>query len=467
MQNNATVNRLETQSIGSLLWSYSVPAIVGTMVNATYSVVDRIFIGQGVGAMAISGLALTLPIMLILQAFGMLIGVGSTSRISICLGQKNKEHAEKILGNALLLTFILSGAAIILSLTYMHPILYAFGGSEETIPYAEKFLRITIPGSILSTLSFGFNNMMRASGYPKKAMYTMIIGAAANVTLAPVFIFCFRWGIEGAAAATLISMGISTLWVMRHFTGTHSFLRLKKQYIRLDKTVVWSIISIGMSPFLMQIAAGMVNVIINTSLKKYGGDLAVGAYGINCSMGLLLIMFIVGLNQGAQPIVGYNYGAKKYDRVLETTKKAIIAASIVAGIGALCAIFIPRLIIRMFTFDEELIDIASHGLRLMLCAYFVVGFQAVATSFFQCIGMAGKSIFLTLTRQCLLLVPCLLILPPACGLDGVWLAQPLSDVLSAVLTAIFLWYQWKKIKGKTKNEALGTKHEDLPSSDVV
>ncbi|MDR0541236.1 MAG: MATE family efflux transporter, partial [Dysgonamonadaceae bacterium] len=433
MQNNSSINRLETRSVGTLLWEYSLPAIVGTMVNSTYTVIDRIFIGQGVGPMAISGLALTLPIMIMLQAFGMLIGVGSTSRISICLGQKNKEHAEKILGNALLLTFILSGIAIILCMIYMKPILYAFGGSEETIPYAEKFLRITIPGSIISTLSFGFNNMMRASGYPKKAMYTMIIGSIANIILAPVFIFRFDWGIEGAAIATVISMGISAVWVMSHFTNKNAFLRLRKHHIRLNGTIIWSIISIGLSPFLMQLAASMVNVIINTSMKKYGGDLAVGAYGINSSLALLMIMFIVGLNQGAQPIVGYNYGAKKYDRVLKTTRKAIIAASIVTGIGALCAIFIPRHIVRMFTPDEELIDIASRGLRLMLCASFIVGFQAVATNFFQCIGMAGKSIFLTLTRQCLLLVPCLLIFPPKYGLDGVWAAQSVSDVLSAIL----------------------------------
>jgi putative MATE family efflux protein len=442
---------METQSVGALLWEYSLPAIVGTMVNSTYTVIDRIFIGQGVGPMAISGLALTLPIMIMLQAFGMLIGVGSTSRISICLGQKNKDHAEKILGNALLLTFILSGTAIALCLIYMDPILYAFGGSETTIPYAAKFLRITIPGSILSTLSFGFNNMMRASGYPKKAMFTMIIGAVANVILAPIFIFGFRWGIEGAAVATVISMGISACWVMSHFVHKNSFLQLKKKHLHLDKTIVWSIISIGLSPFLMQLAASMVNVIINTSLKEYGGDLAVGAYGINSSLSLLIIMFIVGLNQGMQPVVGYNYGAKKYNRVLEAVKKTICVATIISGSGALCAIFIPELVVRMFTADKAMIEIASRGLRLMLCALFVVGFQVVATNFFQCIGMAGKSIVLTLTRQCLLLVPCLLALPPVWGLDGVWIAQSVSDVLSAALTGIFLLYQLKKIRTLNHN----------------
>jgi putative MATE family efflux protein len=442
---------METQSIGALLWEYSLPAIVGTMVNSTYTVIDRIFIGQGVGPMAISGLALTLPIMIMLQAFGMLIGVGSTSRISICLGQKNKDQAEKILGNALLLTFILSGTAIIFCMIYMESILYAFGGSETTIPYAAKFLRITIPGSILSTLSFGFNNMMRASGYPKKAMFTMIIGAVANVILAPVFIFGFRWGIEGAAVATVISMGISACWVMSHFIHENSFLQLKKKYLHLDKAIVWSIISIGLSPFLMQLAASMVNVIINTSLKKYGGDLAVGAYGINSSLSLLIIMFIVGLNQGMQPVVGYNYGAKKYNRVLEAVKKTIRVATIISGSGALCAIFIPELVVRMFTADKILIEIAARGLRLMLCALFVVGFQVVATNFFQCIGMAGKSIVLTLTRQCLLLVPCLLVLPPVWGLDGVWMAQSVSDVLSAALTGIFLFYQLKKIRTLNHN----------------
>ncbi len=453
-EDKSQVNELETESVGKLLWLYALPAIVGTMVTSTYSVIDRIFIGHGVGPLAISGLALTLPILILLQAVGMLIGAGSASRISIFLGQKNKEKAEKILGNALILTFIFSGITIILSMIYLKPMLLAFGGSEATIPYAEQFLKIMIPGSILSTLTFGFNNMMRASGYPKKAMLTMIIGTISNIILAPIFIFGFNWGIQGAAIATIISMSISATWVMSHFMSKSSYLRIRKKNLKLDRVIVWSIISIGLSPFCMQLAASFVNIIINTSMKKYGGDLAVGAYGINSSLALLLIMFVVGLNQGMQPIVGYNYGAKKYDRMYEALKKTIYVATIVTGVGALCATLIPHTIVKAFTTDEELTNIAAHGLRIMLSAFFIVGFQAVATNFFQCIGMAAKSIFLSLTRQCLLLIPCLFILPRIWNLDGVWMAQPVSDILSAILTAVFLFFQLKKMQQINLNEKM-------------
>lgn len=445
-------SRLERENIGKLLWQYALPAIIGTMVNAMYSIVDRIFIGHGVGAMAISGLALTLPILLVLQAFGMLIGAGSAARISISLGQKDNAHAEKILGTALILTFLFSGVTIIFSMIYMEPMLRAFGGSNNTIPYAKQFLTIMIPGNILSALSFGFNNMMRASGYPKKAMYTMLIGAITNVILDSIFIFGFGWGIEGAAIATVISMGVSTVWVMSHFMSKNSFLRFRRKNLTLDKKVVWSIISIGLSPFLMQLAAGFVNVIMNTSLIKYGGDLAVGAFGINNSIAIMLIMFIVGLNQGMQPIVGYNYGANLLDRVLKTLKYSIYIASIVTTLGALCAIFIPHIIVKAFTTDKEMVEIAANGLRIYLCAFFVVGYQAVATNFFQCIGMAGKSILLSLTRQCLILVPCILILPNFWGLNGVWGAGPISDFLSAAITAIFLTYQINIFKKKMSKQ---------------
>ncbi len=434
-------SRLETESVGKLLWQYSLPAIVGTMVNSTYSVIDRIFIGHGVGAMAISGLAITLPILLLLQGFGMLIGAGSAARISISLGQKNKENAQKVLGNALVLTFLFTVPALTLAMIFMDPMLRAFGGSDQTIPYAKEFLYVLIPGNILAALSFGFNNIMRATGYPKKAMFTMLIGSVFNLILAPVFIFVLNLGIRGAAIATVISMGISAAWVMHHFFDKNSQLHFKEGIFRLDLATVWSIISIGMSPFLMQLAACLVNILINTSLKKYGGDLAVGAYGIDSSLALLIIMFIVGLNQGMQPVVGYNYGAGLYKRMLTALKYTVGIASIATSLGALCALLIPEWVVKAFTDDQEMIQIASNGLRILLCCFFVVGFQAVVTTFFQSIGMAWKSIFLSLTRQCLFLVPCLLILPLHFGLDGVWASGPVSDMLSALLTAVFLWIQ--------------------------
>jgi putative efflux protein, MATE family len=431
--------------VGRLLWQYALPAIVGTMVNALYNVADRIFIGQGVGPDAISGLALTLPVLTMLQAVGMLIGIGAASRISISLGQKNKLHAEKILGNALTLTFITQLVVIAAGMFFMEPMLRAFGGSDNTIPYAQRFLTILIPGNILAALSFGFNNVMRASGYPRKAMYTMLIGAVLNVILDPIFIFGFDMGIEGAAIATLISMAVTTVWVMSHFMKKEAYLRFRKGYCRLNRLVVGSIISIGMSPFLMQVAASIVNVIVNTSLKTHGGDSAIGAFGIINSFMLLLMMFIIGLNQGMQPIVGYNYGAKLYDRVLKTLKYGMGMASVVAVAGTMGGFFFPELIARAFTRDAELIRFTADGLKITLSAFFVVGFQAVATNFFQSIGMASRAIFLSLTRQFIFLIPALLILPRYFGLNGVWAALPVSDLLSAMLTGCFLFLYIRKI----------------------
>jgi putative MATE family efflux protein len=287
---------------------------------------------------------------------------------------------------------------------------------------------------------------MRASGYPKKAMYTMLIGAFSNLILAPIFIFVLNLGIEGAAIATVISMTISATWVMTHFIKKNSYIRFKKKNFKLSWPVLWSIISIGMSPFFMQLATGFVNIIMNTSLKKYGGDLAVGAFGINSSLAILLIMFIIGLNQGMQPIAGYNYGAGLYDRAVKALKYSIYVSSIIAAAGTLCAVLIPDIIVRAFTTDPELLSIASNGLSIYLAAFFIVGFQAVTTNFFQCIGKAGKSIFLSLTRQCIVLIPCLLILPKHFGLNGVWAAGPISDLIAAALTALFLYYQIKSLQ---------------------
>ncbi|GBU08238.1 MATE family efflux transporter [Bacteroidales bacterium] len=448
MTENKATAALETAPIGDLLWKYALPAIVGTMVTALYSVVDRIFIGQGVGTMAISGLALTMPIIMALQSVGMLIGAGSSARISISLGQKNKELAEQVLGCSLLLTLIFSFLSISLSLYFLEPLLYAFGGSENTIPYAKEFLLIMIPATVLTALAYNFNSMMRASGYPYKAMYTMLIGAILNIILVPIFIFVFHLGIAGVAWASCIAMTVSMVWVMSHFMSKNSFLRFRKKYICLDKAIVFSIISIGMSPFLMQLAASLVAIFMTVSLKKYGGDIAIGAYGINNSLLMLLIMFVIGLNQGMQPIAGYNYGAKQYDRVLGVLKYTIYAATIVTSLGSLCAIFIPEVLVRIFTSDEEMIAVASRGLRIYLSAFFCVGFQAVATNFFQCLGMVKKSIFLSLTRQCIVLIPSLLILPHFWGLDGVWLAAPVSDSISALITGVFLYYQVKEFRIK-------------------
>lgn len=438
--------RLENEKIGRLLLHYAIPAVIGTMVNALYNIVDRIFIGQGVGPLAISGLTLTFPILLFLQAFGMLVGAGAATRVSIHLGRKAKELAENVLGNAFTLTFIFSALTIIPSMLFMRELLTWFGGSDQTIPYAEDYLYIAIPGNLLASLSFGFNAVMRASGYPRKAMITMMIGAAANIILDPIFIFWLDMGIQGAAIATVISMALSAAFVMWHFVQKESLIKFHARYFRLKPSIVWNILTIGISPFAMQLAGSMVNVVMNNSLKKYGGDLAIGASGIMTSVAMLLVMLIIGIAQGMQPIVGYNYGAGKPRRALETLKLVIIVSTCITGAGFLGSFFFPELIAKAFTNDPELIAISANALRLTLLAFLVVGSQISISQFFQSIGIAWKAMFLSLSRQCLFLIPAILLLPLSLGLDGVWLASPLSDVLAALTAWLFLWKHVKNVK---------------------
>ncbi len=444
--NSTLSNKFESESIGKLLWSYSIPAIIGTMSYAIYNVVDRIFIGQGVGPLAISGLALTLPIMTLFAAFGMLIGAGSAARISICLGEKNLIKAEKILGNAFILTIIISGIVYSLNYIFIREILIAFGGTENIMPYAMDYMKVIIPGQIFSTIAFGFNNIMRASGYPQKAMITMLSGAIINTILDPIFIYGFDLGIKGAAYATVISMFINSIWVLSHFIDSKNHLYFKKEHFKLNKEIIVSIISIGLSPFLMQVTASFINVIMNNILKNYGGDLAIGAYGIINSIMILLVLSIIGINQGMQPIVGYSYGAKLYERMFKTLKYAAVSASIITTIGFILAFFFPSSIASIFTNDKELLAISENGLKLSLSMFFIVGFQIVIVNFFQSIGKAKASILLSLTRQVIFIIPGLIILPRFFNLDGVWLAMPIADTLSAIVATTTLIWLMRKIK---------------------
>ena len=438
MSVSTATNKLSTEKIGKLIWQYSIPSIVGMIVMSLYNIVDRIFIGQGVGALAISGLALTFPFMILLMAFGMLIGAGSSSRISITLGENNIEKAEKILGNALTLTILISGVVSILTYIFMGDLLRFFGGTEETIGYAEDYMRIIVPASIFSAMNFGFNNIMRATGFPRKAMYTMLISAVINVALDALFIFVFDWGIKGAAWATVIAYTTGSIWVMSHFFLPVSQIRFKKAYLKLEKEIVHAIVSIGMSPFSMQLASSMVMVIVNATLIKYGGDLAIGAYGIINSLLILVIQVVLGLNQGTQPVVGFNFGAKLYDRMFKTLKTAIIIATILTSGGFVFGLFFAEFSVSMFTSDKELIQIASNALRIAIIMFPLVGFQIVISNFFQSIGKAKISIFLSLTRQFIFLVPAILILPPLFGLNGAWAAIPTADGLAAIVAAITL-----------------------------
>ncbi len=453
MLKTANIEELENKKISKLLWQYALPAIVGTMVNASYNIIDRIYIGHGpdLGDHAIGGLGIVLPIMNLTAAVGMLVGAGSASRISICLGRGDKETAEKIIGNSFLLTILLTGTLVTILYMFLDPILMQIGATEETFPYAKEFLLYYLPGNIFLTMCFNFNSMMRASGYPKKAMYTMLIGVVANIIIAPIFIFILKWGIKGAAIATIISMFIGLCFVMYHFMNPNSMLRLRKKNIKLNPKIVWAIASIGLSPFFIQVAASIVVFILNNKLKLYGGNIAIEAFAIANTLIMIIIMIMVGLTQGMQPIVGYNYGAKRINRVKETLNYTIKVGVCIGFVGLTIGLLLPNLVVLPFNPSPPLAAESAKALRIVTLMLPLVGFQVVVTNFFQCIGMAAKSIFLSLTRQFLLLIPALFILPLFFDLDGVWFSLPTADFLSTLLTATLFIWQIKKFK---KMEAL-------------
>ena len=444
----ANINELENKKINKLIWQYALPAIIGTMVNALYNIIDRIYIGHGpdLGDHAIGGMGIVLPVMNLIAAVGMLVGAGSASRISIFLGKGDKETAERIIGNSFLLTILLTGGLTILLLLFLDPILLLIGATPETFPYAKEFMQYFLPGNIFLVMCFNFNSMMRASGYPRKAMITMLIGVIANVIIAPIFIFLLEWGIKGAAIATVISMFVGLCFVMHHFLNRNSMLRLRKSHIRLDLKIVGAITSIGLAPFCIQAAASLVVFIINTRLKEFGGNVAIEAFAIANILIMIVIMVLVGLTQGMQPIVGYNYGAKNIARVKETLNYTIKAGIVIGLVGAVIGVFIPEIVVRPFNPSALLAEEAVRALRIVAITLPLVGFQIVVANFFQSIGMAGKSIFMSLTRQILLLIPALFILPRYFGLNGVWGALPTADFLSAMLTAFLFILQLKNFK---------------------
>jgi len=422
-----------------------------------YNVIGRIFIGQGVGALAISGLAITFPVMTLTSSIGMLVGSGAAARISISLGKKDKLTSEQILGNSLLLTIILNAIFISLFIIFLDPILMAFGASKLTLPYARDYLQIVLIGNVFVSLCYNFNAMMRASGYPKKAMFTMLIGAVFNLILTPLFLYVFDLGIKGVAWATVISMFIGMLFVMHHFTRINSLIRLRWRYIRLNKKIILSIISIGLSPFSMQVAGSAVAVLMNQSLLLYGGDLAVGAYGIINTVLMIFLMIILGLNQGTQPIIGYNYGARNFTRVLETLSYSLKVATVITILGFVCGQFFPGIFAAAFTTDTELLSITERGIRISIAALPLVGFQIVASSFFQSLGYAAKSIIQSLSRQLIFLVPGIIIFPRYLNLDGLWIAIPVSDTLAALLSLYLLIIQIRHLNSmeKEKNDNRG------------
>jgi putative MATE family efflux protein len=439
---------LGTKPVGRLLLQYSLPAIVAMTASSLYNMVDSIFIGQGVGPIAISGLALTFPFMNLSAAFGAAVGIGASTCISVKLGQKDYDTAQHILGNTMTLNIVIGLAFSIVSLLLLDPILFFFGASEQTLPYARDYMVVILLGNVFSHLYFGMNAVLRAAGKPKQAMYATVFTVVFNALLDPLFIYPMHMGIKGAAYATIISQMVALAWQLYIFSDKRELLHLRRGTYRLSNYIVRNIVAIGMSPFAMNVCACIVVIFINRGLQEYGGDLAVGAYGIANKIAFIFIMITIGVNQGMQPIAGFNYGAQKLDRLMSVVKIAMIAATGITTTGFLLAMFLPRECSRLFTTDPTLLDLSSKGLRIMMVSFPIVGYQMVVTNFFQSIGKAGVSMFLSLSRQLIFLLPMLLILPPQLGVDGVWWSMPASDVVAAVVTAAIMMAYMRKVKKK-------------------
>ena len=446
MAGQKTPSALGTESIGKLLMQYAVPAIIAMTASSLYNMVDSIFIGHGVGTMAISGLALTFPLMNLAAAFGSLVGVGASTLISVKLGQRDYDTAQRVLGNVFVLNMVLGVAFTIIVMLFLDPILYFFGGSDQTVGYARDYMQIILLGNAVTHLYLGLNAVLRSSGHPQKAMYATIATVVINTILDPVFIYGFGWGIRGAAVATIVAQVISLTWQFKLFSNKDELLHFHRGIFRLKRKIVFDSLAIGMSPFLMNLAACFIVIIINQGLKKYGGDLAIGAFGIVNRLVFIVVMIVMGLNQGMQPIAGYNFGAKLYGRANKVLRLTIIYATAVTTFGFLVGMLVPDLVGGIFTSDAELTELSVTGLRITVMFFPIIGFQMVTSNFFQSIGMAGKAIFLSLTRQMLILLPCLLVLPQFFGVAGVWYSMPVSDLLASLIALVMLVCQFRKFR---------------------
>lgn len=446
MSNKQAALELGTKPVGALLMQYAMPAIVAMVASSLYNMVDSIFIGQGVGALAISGLAITFPFMNLSAAFGAAIGIGSATFLSVKLGQRDYGIANSILANNVLLNIIVGILFGGICLLFLDPILYFFGASENTLQYARDYMVIILLGNGITHLFLGLNALLRSAGKPRVAMYLTIFTVILNAILDPLFIYTFQLGIRGAAYATILSQFVALCWQWRLFSSKSSMPRLDYSRFRIDMPIVRNIISIGISPFAMNACACLVVIFINNNLASYGGDMAVGAYGIANRVAFVFVMVTMGVCQGMQPIVGYNYGAQNYNRMLEALKLSAIAGTLVCAVGFLIAMFVPEACARLFTSDETLISISITALRYIMALFIIIGAQMVITNFFQSIGKARVSIFLSLSRQLLFLVPLLYVLPKYMGLDGVWLAMPVSDAIAAVMAYGMLWAYIRRLK---------------------
>jgi putative MATE family efflux protein len=439
--------RLGEERIGKLLLRFSIPAIVGMLVQAFYNIVDRIFIGNGVGPLGLAGATVVFPFMLIFMGYSMLIGIGGNSAMSIALGEKKKDFAEHIFGNAITLLVLGNVVIMIAGLMFLEPLMRLFGASKAVLPYAADYMRIILYGVIFNGLAFGLNNFIRGEGNPTIAMATMLIGAVVNTILDPIFIFYFNMGIKGAAWATITGQAVAALWIFYYYTRGKSLLKIKRVNLKLDFPVVQRIVAIGSAPFAMQIAASVMNTIMNNQLLNYGGDIAISVMGIIFSVTMIILMPMFGLNQGMQPIVGYNYGARQYSRVLRTTVLTVVVACVIASMGWILTRFFPDQIIHLFSSDNvQMKEVGRQGLKIFFMVFPLVGFQVITAAYFMAVGKPKESMFLALTRQVIFLIPMLYILPHFFGLNGVYAAAPVADSFSAFITGIFFYFEFKKLK---------------------
>ena len=450
MDNKQAALELGTKPVGQLLWQYALPAIVAMSASSLYNIIDRAMIGQIVGPEAIAGLGITFPFMNLSAAFGAAVGVGSSACISVKLGQKDYQTAGHLLGNTITLNLIIGLSFMLICLLFLDPILLFFGASDVTLPYARSFMTIILLGNVITHMYFGLNAVLRAAGKPKHAMYSVLFTVAMNIVLVILFVWWFRWGIRGAALATVTSQTMAMCWQIKLFSNKNEILHLKRGIFKLKKQLVTNIVAIGISPFLMNVTSCVIVIFMNNQFVHYGGDMAVGAYSIANSVVMMFFMFVMGMCQGMQPIVGYNYGAEKYDRMLRCLFLAIGCATAILLVGWGLSMLFPRQIARIFTTDATLIDLAARGIRLDMLVFFVVGSQATITHFFQSIGKVKVSIFLSLSRQLFLLLPMAYVFPLFWELDGVWYSMPASDFLSFAMTIPMLMWYMKKFKASEK-----------------
>lgn len=441
------IKELEQTPVKNLLWRYFGPSFIGVMANSLYNIIDRIFIGQALGAEALSGVTAVFPIMVMMTAFGMLVGLGSSVQISLALGKKDLPRAQAILGNAVLMILIISAFITAAGFALKEPMLRLFGAGDSTIQYANDYVNVILWGVVLHEFGFAMNAQIRAEGNARIAMYSMLISAGINIPLDALFILHWNMGVQGAALATIISMSFLSLWVLLHFRSKRCVVPLKRRHIRLRPKMILAIVSIGISPFFMQLANSVVQAVFNLNLIKFGGDLAVGAMGIINSVTIIIITSIIALNMAAQPIFGFNYGAKNYERVKETLRLTLLMATLIVTVFWVLIQSFPGSIVKVFITDnEQLLQLGTNGLRIFLLALPIIGFQMVTGNYFQSVGKSSKAIFLTLLRQVIVLIPLLLLLPQFWGIKGVWFAAPLSDTVAAVICLSFLLPEYRKLQ---------------------